>query len=302
MNLYEIYSRISTLKKAKDAIILAHNYQSIEIQQIADMVGDSFQLAKVASEIQSSMIVFCGVKFMTETAKLLNPDARVLLSNNDAGCPMADMVKVEDLQLFKKKNPHHLVVCYVNSSVEVKALSDVCVTSSNAVQIVKKLPINVPILFVPDRNLGHYVKIMTGRKIDLWDGYCPVHQENITINDLINARGKYPTHKIAVHPECEPKVVEKADFIGSTKQLIDYTDKHENVIIGTETSLTKMLQKKYPQKSIISLSDKATCIDMQRTNVLNVLETLENESNETIIPDNISTKALNAITKMLEFN
>jgi len=302
VNLDNILKKINILKKEKKAIILAHNYQPLDIQKIADVVGDSFQLSKLASETDSDIIVFCGVKFMAETAKLLNPKSKVLLSDGEAGCPMADMIEAKDLKIFKEKHPDHLIVCYINSSVEVKALSDICVTSSNAVRIVGKLPPNKPIMFVPDQNLGQYIQTKTNRKIDVWDGMCPIHHLFLTVRDVYQAKLMYPKHAVIVHPECMPSVVEIADFVGSTNELAEFTETHDRVIIGTEIGLIKMLQKKYPMKSIQTLSEKAVCVNMKKTSLNDVLDTLQYELNEIKIPENIVKNALIPIQKMLDMN
>lgn len=302
MNVNDIYKKINVLKKEKNAIILAHNYQTMDIHKIADMVGDSFQLAKAAEEVKADIILFCGVKFMAETAKLLNPKSKVLLSDSDAGCPMADMADAKDLKKFKDENPDYLIVCYVNSSVEVKALSDVCVTSSNAVRIVEKLPAEKPIMFVPDQNLGHFVRLKTNRKIDLWDGMCPIHHMFFSVQDVNRARLMFPEHDIIVHPECTPEVVEVADFVGSTKALADYMIDHEKAVIGTELGLIKMLQEQYPEKSIHSLSERAVCVNMKKTSLNDVLDTLQYELNEITISENIAVNALKPIKMMLELN
>ncbi len=302
MNREFIKNEILRLKKEKNAIILAHNYQNLEIHEIADIVGDSFQLAKVAEDIKADIIVFCGVQFMAETAKLLNPKTKVLLSAGDAGCPMADMAEYEDLKLFKEKNPDHLIVCYVNSSIEVKSLCDVCVTSSNAVNIVNKLDKDKPIMFVPDKNLGHYVKINTNRKIELWDGMCPIHNYFLTVDDVKFMRKNYPDYPIIVHPECTPEVVALADFIGSTKALADYVKERDKAVIGTEVGLVEMLIEQYPEKSIIPLSQKAVCINMKKTGLKEVYYTLSEEINEILIPEDIAVSAIKPIRKMLELN
>ncbi|MCL2065558.1 MAG: quinolinate synthase NadA [Candidatus Cloacimonetes bacterium] len=302
LELKEIIEKINLLKKEKKAIILAHNYQPVEVHSVADMVGDSFQLSKAASEVKADIILFCGVKFMAETAKLLSPDCKVLLSAGDAGCPMADMANADDLKKYKEKNPDYLIVCYVNSSIEVKALSDVCVTSSNAVRIVNKLPLNKPIMFVPDQNLGQYVQSKTNRKIDVWDGFCPIHHVFINTTDIKKAREIYPDHVVIVHPECKPEVVEIADFVGSTKELADFTENNDKVVIGTEIGLINMLQIKYPHKSIKPLSEKAICVNMKKTSLNTVLETLQDELNQIFIPEDIAQNALIPIQKMLELN
>ena len=289
-------------KTKKKTIILAHNYQPLKVQKYADYVGDSFQLAKIAANVKCDIILFCGVRFMAETAKLLNPTVKVLLSAADAGCPMADMANYNDVKLFKENHPQHLIVSYVNSSIEVKALSDVCVTSSNAVNIVNKLPKHKKIMFIPDQNLGHYVRKLTKRDIELWDGFCPIHNIFITIDDIKNARLYYPDHHIIVHPECAPEVVDEADFVGSTSQIADFTQTHDKVVIGTDCGLINMLIDKYPDKSIVPLSDKALCKNMNKTDMDIVLDTLKYEKNEIIIPDDIAKMAMKPILKMMELN
>jgi len=298
----EIYKKIGILKKEKNALILAHNYQGIDVQKTADFIGDSFILSKIASETNADIILFCGVRFMAETAKLLNPKCKVLLSDGEAGCPMADMADAKNVKKFIDEHPDHLIVCYVNSSADVKALSDVCVTSSNAVGIVNKLPADKPIMFLPDQNLGHYINLKTGRNMDLWDGMCPIHHLHITAQDVHRARLMYPEHDVIVHPECTPTVVEMADFVGSTKQMADYVAEHNKVIIGTELGLTKMLQDQYPNKSIYALSDKAICQNMKKTSLTDVLDTLQYELNETSIPESIFEAAMKPIKKMLELS
>jgi len=302
MQINEIYKKISILKKEKNAIILAHNYQGVDVQKTADFIGDSFMLSKIASETNADIILFCGVKFMAETAKLLNPKSKVLLSDGEAGCPMADMADAKNVKKFIDENPDHLIVCYVNSSADVKALSDVCVTSSNAVTIVNQLPADKPIMFIPDKNLGHYTKLQTGREIDLWDGMCPIHHLHITVQDVHRARLMYPNHAIIIHPECTPAVVEMADFVGSTKQLADYVIDHNKVIIGTELGLIKMLQDQYPDKSIYALSEKAVCQNMKKTSLTDVLDTLQYELNEISIPESLFEAAMRPIKKMLELS
>jgi quinolinate synthase len=292
--------KILELKKEKNAIILAHNYANLELHKIADMVGDSFQLAKASQEVNADIILFCGVLFMAETAKLLNPTTKVLLSHAEAGCPMADMATPEKLRDFKDNHPDHFVVCYVNSSVGVKALSDVCVTSSNAVKIVEKIPVDKPILFVPDKNLGHYVALQTGRKIDLWDGYCPIHHDYINVETILSYRKSHPNHQILLHPECQPDVLALADFIGSTKAIADYAENHDNLIIGTELGLIEMLIDRYPHKSILPLSSAAICKDMKRTTLSDVYETLLTERNEIKIEADIFDNALKPILAMIE--
>ena len=302
MQVSEIYKKINILKKEKNAVILAHNYQTLDVQKIADYVGDSFQLSKTAAEANADIVLFCGVKFMAETAKLLNPKSKVLLSDGEAGCPMADMAEAKEVKKFRENNPNHLIVCYVNSSVEVKALSDVCVTSSNAVKIVNQLPIEKPILFVPDQNLGHYIRLKTQRNIELWDGMCPIHHIHLTPQDINRTRLMFPDYAVIVHPECTPAVIELADFVGSTKELADYTLEHDKVVIGTEVGLIRMLQDKYPEKSVQALSERAVCQNMKKTSLVDVLDTLQYELNEITITENIAVNAIKPIKRMMEMS
>jgi quinolinate synthase len=239
---------------------------------------------------------------MAETAKLLNLNSKVLLSDGEAGCPMADMAEAKEVKKFKEDNPQHLIVCYVNSSVEVKALSDVCVTSSNAVRIIEQLPKGKPIMFLPDKNLGHWIMTQTGRDIDLWEGMCPIHHNGMTVQDVHKARLMYPEHLVIVHPECTPSIVEMADFVGSTRQLYDFTVDNDKVVIGTEIGLIRMLQDKYPNKSIQTLSERAVCQNMKKTSLVDVLDTLQYEFNEIILPENIISNAIKPLKLMMELS
>ncbi len=293
---------INKLKKDKNAVVLAHNYQTLDIQKIADFVGDSLQLAQEAKKVEADIIVFCGVQFMAETAKLLNPDTKVLLSHPEAGCPMADMATGSDLAVFKSKYQDPVVVCYVNSSIDVKAECDVCVTSSNAVKIVSTIPEDETIIFVPDRNLGSYINDQLGREMILWQGCCNVHDRMITMADVRRVRHSYPDYTIMVHPECSPSVVKAADRVGSTKQMADYAVDHDNLIFGTEIGLIKQLKDLYPEKNIKPLTAKATCINMKKTSLREVLLTLSEEKNEIILEPAIAERALKSVSKMLELS
>ncbi len=294
--------KIINLKKQKNAIILAHNYQILEVQEVADFIGDSLQLAQEAAKVEAEIIVFCGVKFMAETAKLLKPEAKVLLSVEDAGCPMADMITSEQLRNFKSQYQNPVVVCYVNSSVEVKAESDICCTSSNAVKIVNSVPKEQTILFVPDQNLGTFAFQKTGRKIIVWKGFCNVHHIHIKVEDIEEVRKKYPDHTLIVHPECIPEVFNRADVVTSTKGMADYTGENDNIIIGTEIGLYEQLKAKYPEKNIVPLSERAICRNMKKTTLKDVLTTLETERNEIVIEKEIAVKAVNSIDRMLELS
>lgn len=295
-----IVKKIKELKQEKNAIILAHNYQIMPIQNIADFVGDSLQLARQAAKVNTDMIVFCGVQFMAETAKLLKPKAKVLLSAKNAGCPMADMITGEQLKNWKSdyKNPY--VVCYVNSSVQVKAESDICCTSGNAVKVVKHVPENKTILFVPDQNLGTYVAQQTSKKVIVWKGFCNVHHIKITLHDVKKAKEKYPDYTLTAHPECSPEVFQQADVVASTKGMEDYVKNHDNVIIGTEIGLYHKLKNRFPEKKLVPLSEKSVCVNMKKTTLTDLYETLKNEKNEITIDEDIAERAVKSINKMLE--
>ncbi|HPI26406.1 MAG TPA: quinolinate synthase NadA, partial [Candidatus Cloacimonadota bacterium] len=261
----DITNEIKRLAKAKNALILAHNYQAVEIQDLADYRGDSLQLSILSAEVKSPLIVFCGVRFMAETAAILNPGSKVILPVMDAGCPMADMISGEQLRQFKAEHPGSVVVCYVNSTVEVKAESDICCTSSNALKVVSSLPPDQTILFVPDRNLGSWVAKVSGRRIITWNGYCPTHQWGFSLQDVQKMREEYPDYELLVHPESDPVIVEHADHVMSTGGMVKYLEEHDRVIIATENGLTDYLKHLHPDKKILSLSPKAICQNMKKT-------------------------------------
>lgn len=293
---------IDKLKKEKNAIILAHNYQPLEIQKIADFVGDSLELSQKAAAVECEIIVFCGVHFMAETAKLLSPKVKVLLPVKDAGCPMADMINGEQLRQFKYEYPGSPVVCYVNSTAEVKAESDVCCTSSNAVKIISSLPEDGKILFVPDQNLGQYAAKMTGREIVVWDGYCNVHHQFITLKDVKNKKAMYPSYMLIVHPECIPEILEEADFVASTKGIADFVKTNDNVIIGTEIGLIEQLKEKYPHKNLVPLSVNAQCVNMKKITIEDVYSSLLEEKFSISIEPEIAPRALNSLKRMLSLS
>nr|MDK2851595.1 quinolinate synthase [Candidatus Cloacimonadota bacterium] len=298
----EIREQIKALKQEKNALILAHNYQDIEIQELADYRGDSLQLAMLSKDVKTDLIVFCGVRFMAETAAILNPNARVLLPVLDAGCPMADMISGEQLREFKAEHPGSVVVCYVNSTVEVKAESDICCTSSNAVQVLNSIPEDKTILFVPDRNLGSWAARESGRKVIAWNGYCPTHQWGFSAADITNMRQQYPDHKLLAHPECDPIIVDRADFVMSTGGMIRYAKEHDKMIIATENGMIDYLKHIYPQKSIISLSPKAVCQNMKKTHVQDVLNALREEKYHIVVAEEIAARAKKSIDRMLELS
>ena len=297
-----IIAQIKRLKQEKNALILAHNYQDVQIQDVADFRGDSLQLSILAREAKAEIIVFCGVKFMAETAAMLNPKAKVLLPVLDAGCPMADMITGEQLRKFKAENPGAIVICYVNSTAEVKAESDICCTSSNAVKIVKSIPKDQPILFVPDQNLGNWTARQSGREIFTWNGYCPIHHWQFTPQIVDKVRAQYPDHVLMVHPECTPAVVDKADLVMSTSGMMDYTAQHDKVIIGTEFAMVKYLQHLYPQKSIVPLAENAVCHNMLKTQIGDLLRSLKNEEFHITVPQDIASRAVKCLDRMLELS
>jgi quinolinate synthase len=298
----ELIQEIKHLKKEKNALILAHNYQIVEIQDLADYRGDSLQLSILAKEVKAPLIVFCGVKFMAETAAILNPESTILLPAIDAGCPMADMISLSQLKAFKKNYPGSPVVCYVNSSVEVKAESDVCCTSSNAVKILKSFSDEKPILFVPDRNLGSWAGKQSGKKVITWDGYCLVHQYGFSEEDVLTVKSKYPDYKLLVHPECDPQIIKYADLVVSTGGMVDWVKNNDKAIIATEIGLTEYLQHIYPEKSLIPLSPKAICKNMKKTTLENVYNALKYNQYVISVEPNTAQKARKAIDRMLELS
>ncbi len=298
----ELIQEIKRLKAEKNALILAHNYQNIEIQDLADYRGDSLQLSILAKEVKAPLIVFCGVKFMAETAAILNPESTILLPVIDAGCPLADMITLNQLKAFKQNYPGSPVVCYVNSSVEVKAESDVCCTSSNAVKILKSFGAEKPILFVPDCNLGSWAAQQSGKKVITWDGYCVVHQYGFSEEDVLTVKSKYPDYKLLVHPECDPQIIKYADLVVSTGGMVDWVKNNDKAIIATEIGLTEYLQHIYPEKSLIPLSPKAICKNMKKTTLENVYNALKYNQYVISVEPNTAQKARKAINRMLELS
>ena len=296
-----LLEKIQGLKKSRNAIFLVHNYQLGEIQDIADFIGDSLELSQKAAKTDADVIVFCGVQFMAETASILCPDKIVLLPDMHAGCPMADMITAERLREKKKEYPGATVVCYVNSSAEVKAESDVCCTSANAVRIVEKLTDAEEIIFVPDQYLGNYVATQTGRKMILWPGFCPTHVR-IQAQDITRLKTENPRAKVVVHPECRPEVTDLADAVLSTGGMIRFareTDAEE-IIIGTEIGILHRLRKENPGKRFVPASEQAICPRMKLITLETVLWSLENMSHQVKVPERIRLRAKAAVDKMLE--
>jgi len=292
--------RVLSLKKKRGAVILAHNYQLGEVQDIADFTGDSLELSQNAARTDADVIVFCGVRFMAETASILCPDKTVLLPDISAGCLMADMITAEQLREKKKEYPGAVVVCYVNSPAEVKAESDICCTSANAVEVVESLAAE-EILFVPDQYLGHYVSTKTGKKIVLWPGFCPTHAR-IKPEHIIELKQEYPEAKVVVHPECRPEVIALADEALSTGGMIRFARNEDvkEMIVGTEIGIIHRLKKENPGKKFIPVSEQAVCPDMKLITLDKVLRSLEEMSPEIKVSEEIRLKAKAAIDKMLE--
>jgi len=293
--------KIKDLKKKRRALILAHVYQRGEVQDMADFTGDSLALSKMAVDTDAKVIIFCGVRFMAETAAILNPDKVVLMPRKDAGCPLADMAGVEDLLTQKKEYSGIPVVSYVNSSASIKASSDICCTSSNAVDVVNSLKED-KVLFVPDKNLGRFVASKTKKEVILWDGFCYVHHHNIKPEDIKRMKIKHPQAEIMVHPECQPQVIDLADFVGSTGQMAEYVAKNKSreFIVGTERGMLHALQKENPNKRFYSPSPLAVCQDMKLTKLENVVSALENMQFQIRIPEEIAIKAKKALDAMLK--
>lgn len=292
---------ISQLKKEKNAVILVHNYQRPEIQDIADFLGDSFGLAQAATKTNADIIVLCGVHFMAEIAKVLNYNKKVLLPVKEAGCPASDMITAKELQVKKKEFPDASVVCYVNSSAAIKAESDVCCTSANAVQIVRSLPAE-RIIFIPDKNLGLYVKSQVKEKeIITWRGLCPTHVR-VSLEEILEAKERYPKAKFIAHPECAMKVLKEANYIGGTGGMLKYVKKSKSkkFIIGTEEGLIYRLKRENPDKEFYSPSPHFICADMKLTTLGWVAHSLEMLVYEIIVPEHIARGARKSLERMLE--
>jgi len=297
----ELVAKIKELKKKRNAIILAHNYQLPEVQDIADFRGDSLELSRTAAKTDAKVIVFCGVYFMAETASILSPNKLIIMPDISAGCPMANMMTAEDLRKLKAQHPEAVVVGYVNTSAEVKSELDYCCTSSNAIAVVKALSDKKEIIFVPDKYLADYVSRNTGRKLISWHGFCPTHVK-ILPEDLIREKKFHPLAKIMVHPECLPQVVAMADAVLSTSQMAKFAKENsaQEFIVGTEAGLVYRLKQDIPDKEFYLASERAVCPNMKRTTQEKVLWSLEELKEEVKVPKNISEKARLAIERMLE--
>ena len=300
----ELRDEIAALKKERNAVILAHTYQPGDVQDCADYVGDSYGLSVAACNAEAEVIVFCGVRFMAETAAILNPSRRVILPEPKAGCPMADMITPEELKELKSQYPNHLVMCYVNSTAEIKAMSDVCCTSANAEHITRRLPADRGIIFVPDQHLGSWVRERTGREMVLWNGLCPTHLR-ITPDLIRAARKAHPDAELIIHPEATHECRELADAVLSTGGMCDYTASSScgEFIIATENGLLHTLRKRNPDKSFFAVSDSIICPNMKRGNLTSLRDALLGVGGEHIVVDEETSKqALRSIEKMLRLS
>lgn len=299
----EMYLEINKWKKEKNAIILAHYYQCGDIQDIADYVGDSLALAQKAAKTDADIIVFCGVHFMAETAKLLSPQKKVLLPVMEAGCVMANMMKEDDIKKYREENPDTIILMYVNSTARCKQYADVCVTSSNAMQVIdyyskqgKKM------LYGPDKNLGSYAMHKSNIVMDLWPGYCGIHN-GCKVEDVVKMKELYKDALFIAHPECRLEVLEMADYIGSTKQLIEYVESSDakSFIVGTEEGVIHEMKKRCPNKEFYVLNERLRCFEMKLTRLEDLYNCLRDETNEIYIPEDVATKARKCVDKMLDF-
>lgn len=297
----ELTDKIKKLKKEKNAVILAHCYQNAEIDEVADFVGDSLYLSQMAAKTDADIILFAGVYFMAQTAKILNPSKKVLLPRLESGCRMADMINLKQLREFKSKHPNIPTVCYINSTAEVKSECDMCCTSSNAVKVVNSLNAE-KILFLPDTYLGKWVESQLGNlEVITYPGFCPTHLQ-IRPEDIEKAREKYPDAPVLAHPECHQAVTKLADYVGSTTGIMKYaieSDK-KRFIIATEKGVVDRLQRDYPDKEFILIKDSIICPNMKWHNLIDIYNSLENEQHEINVDKEIASKALNCINRMLE--
>lgn len=299
---------INRLKKEKNAVILAHYYQESEIQDVADFIGDSLGLSQQAAKTEADIIVFAGVHFMAETAKMLNPHKKVLLPDLKAGCSLADSCPPELFKKFKDKHPDHIVVSYINCTAELKTLTDICCTSTNAVQIIESIPKDQPIIFAPDKNLGKYLMKKTGRDLVLWDGACMVH-EIFSMERITKLKLRYPEAKLIAHPECEEHILEQADFIGSTTGLLNYTIQNDaqSFIVATESGIIHQMTQRSPDKTFIPAPPNNSCAcndcpHMKRNTMEKLYNCMNYELPEIILPDWVINQGRASIDRMLEIS
>ncbi|KPJ69072.1 quinolinate synthetase [candidate division WOR-1 bacterium DG_54_3] len=296
-----LVEKIKKLKKERNAVILVHNYQIPEVQDMADFLGDSLGLSIQASKTDADVIVFCGVRFMAETAAIISPDKKVIMPDANAGCPMADMISVDGLRELKAEHPRAKVVCYVNTGADIKAESDICCTSANAAKVVQSLKDTKEIIFVPDKFLGNYAStIVKDKKFILWQGFCPFHVK-ILPQHIAAAKEKHPEAKVMVHPECRPETIAMADEVLSTSGMVNFAKRSEakEFIIGTEPGIIYRLKKENPKKKFYPATEQAICPNMKLTNLEKVLWSLEELKTEITVPKQIADRARSAIEKMM---
>lgn len=298
-----LVNEIDLLKKERGAVIIAHNYQPDEVQALADFTGDSLELSRKAAELDEEVIVFCGVHFMAETAAILSPEKTILLPDQFAGCPMADMITADQLRARKAEHPDAVVIAYVNSSAAVKAETDLCCTSSNAVKIVQSVPADRDIIFVPDTHLGHYVQELVGREMIIWDGYCPTHSR-IRDRDIVREKQDHPQAKVMSHPECPQNIRDVSDYLLSTGQMIEHArnSDEQEFIVATEMGLLYRLRNENPEKKFYSVSDRALCPNMKKIDAEKVLWSLQDMQHRITVPEDISNRARRSIEAMLELS
>ena len=298
-----IIEKIYKLKKKNNAVILAHNYQRGEIQDVADFVGDSLGLSQQAAKTDADLIVFCGVHFMAETAALLSPDKTVIMPDEHAGCPMASMITARELREKKKLYPNAKVVCYVNTTAAVKAESDICCTSSNAVKIVSSIPEDEEIIFVPDKSLGAYVSSCLDREMMYWDGYCPTHHR-ILAEQIVKMKSEHPAAEVVVHPECTPDVLALADHVASTTGILNYTksSNSKEFVIGTEIGILHRMKKENPDKTFMPVTPLSDCPNMKLNTLEKLLWSLEDIQFVVTVPEEIAVEARKAIQRMLDLS
>ena len=298
-----IIEKISELKKKHNAVILAHNYQRGEIQDVADFVGDSLGLSQQAARTDADLIVFCGVHFMAETAALLSPDKTVIMPDEHAGCPMASMITARELREKKKLYPNIRVVCYVNTTAAVKAESDICCTSSNAVKIVSSIPEDEEILFIPDKSLGAYVSSCLDREMIYWEGYCPTHHR-ILAEQIAKMKSEHPEAEVVVHPECTPDVIALADHVASTTGILNYakSSNSKEFVIGTEIGILHRMKKENPDKTFMPVTPLSDCPNMKLNTLEKLLWSLEDIQFVVTVPEEIAIEARKAIQRMLDLS
>ena len=297
----DLKEKISILKKKRNAVVIAHNYQRPEVQEIADITGDSLELSRIVTTVDANTVIFCGVHFMAETASILNPDKKILLPVRESGCPMADMISLKNLRKLKKANPGCPVICYVNSSAEVKAESDIACTSSNAVKVADSL-FEKKIIFVPDQNLGKYIQTQLSHKeIVLWEGFCPTHIR-VSEEEILESKKKYKKAEFIAHPECPPRLLQHADYIGSTSQMLQYVKKSraKEFIVGTELGMIYRLEQEAPNKRFYSPSEHFICADMKLTTLGWIAHSLEKMVYEVKVSDKVRKGAKKSLQRMMD--